>query len=687
MKIYEIDENFDWKILDFLFSEKRKTVSVKRGKYSTTYEKAYCGFDIETTQINLEDDRKRLGEKVDTSLETHFSFMYHWQFTYFTDNNECVFLGRTWNDFLHFFEVLKKGHKKNIIVWVANLGYEFQFIRKRINVDRIFAKKEREPLIVESDNIEFREALAISGGSLENLAKAYTKTQKLKGDLDYDILRNSKTPLTEKEKQYCINDVIILSEFSQFIFSEFIEKKHYLPLTKTAILRHKVKESLTQEEKEKVYYSFPYKRLYDLSMEWCFRGAFTHANILHSDEILEDIDSIDFTSSYPSAMFRCYFPQHKFIHKKHVSRETFLELCATKCVMATVRFENIEATTPHSIESISKIYDYPKNGTIVDNGRLRKAEYIEVMITELDFEIYEMFYKWDTFEVFDIWYTDRGDIQYSILKNMCDDYITKWTLKKNGKSKTREYMLSKNAVNSYYGMTVTRIVKNEIIYDDESKKWCTEKRTIEWKKEKQKAIMSPFTGIWVTAHARKKLLEMVKKIGNEVVYCDTDSIKMLNFEKYKKMIFEYNKKVEKENKKLCKKYDLDFEIFKDLGCFDWETKGDNYVKFKTLGSKRYIYETQSGHFESTISGLPKGTLEKYCTEKGIDKFEFFSNEMFLPFSGKKMSCYNDEKTYYNVDGELMQEESSICLFEATFNLTLDKIYIKMLKNYKDWSDR
>ena len=96
-------------------------------------------------------------------------------------------------------------------MWVANLSFEFQFIRKWLHVTRLFAKEARQPLLVEHNGwLQFREALSISGGNLEQLAKDYCTTQKLVGDLDYSKIRHSTTPLTQEELNYCIHDVLII---------------------------------------------------------------------------------------------------------------------------------------------------------------------------------------------------------------------------------------------------------------------------------------------------------------------------------------------------------------------------------------------------------------------------------------------------------------------------------------------
>ena len=159
------------------------TIRLKHNGEWIDYKRLYAGFDIETTNVEQ-------GEK-------HLAFMYHWQFGIANGNQGFIMMGRTWAEFLDFFGQLEAfydlGKLTRLISWIANTGFEFQFIRKYFEWDPedFFAREERHPLKVRTGGFEFHEALTISGGSLAQLAKEYTTTQKLVGDLDYSIPRNT----------------------------------------------------------------------------------------------------------------------------------------------------------------------------------------------------------------------------------------------------------------------------------------------------------------------------------------------------------------------------------------------------------------------------------------------------------------------------------------------------------------
>ncbi|MBD4491552.1 hypothetical protein GUG78_06620, partial [Xanthomonas citri pv. citri] len=59
---------------------------------------------------------------------------------------------------------------------------------------------------------------------------------KLVGDLDYSLLRHSKTPLTQKEIGYCLNDIKVVMCYIQELIEQYKNITH-LPITKTGFVR------------------------------------------------------------------------------------------------------------------------------------------------------------------------------------------------------------------------------------------------------------------------------------------------------------------------------------------------------------------------------------------------------------------------------------------------------------------
>ena len=128
-----------------------KRIKLKHNGNYFEYEQVYAGFDIETTNI--------------TRGEDHLAFMYHWQFVIAGEASGFVIMGRTWAEFIDFMQAVNEFYELSvdhrIIVWIANAGFEFQFIRKLFewDPDDFFAREERHPLKFRSGGFEFHEAL------------------------------------------------------------------------------------------------------------------------------------------------------------------------------------------------------------------------------------------------------------------------------------------------------------------------------------------------------------------------------------------------------------------------------------------------------------------------------------------------------------------------------------------------
>ena len=669
-----------------------------------------AGFDIETTRVE------------------HRTYMYHWQFAF----DKAVLTGRKWSDFAALVEMLNtwlKWQKAIIIVWVANLGYEFSFMCSRFKWNNVFAIDSHEPLKARTDRVEFRECLSISGqGGLANLSKNYTKTQKAKGDLDFTIPRNSKTELDRTEREYTWSDVEILSEWGTYIFENFSDLSLNIPLTATGIVRSHIKKAAEdtgkyEEIKKAIHALFPQERAqYNYIMTYLFRGGYTHGCVWYVNLPEENVIGADYTSSYPAVMLHsAKFQRSPFVHTSLENDGKFItdERMKTECVWFIARFYNIKRTTYHSIESKHKIAD--SKNAVYDNGRLTSADFVEVALTELDYEVYTKFYEWSHIEIIDANTARAGRLPEYVLKPLRHFYEIKSRLKAAGQDGTIEYVNAKAICNSMYGCCVTRLKFQEQKYDPETKQWKEKENRKGYDELRKNQILSPFWGIQITSAARFNILMTLWELDGternldepQVLYSDTDSLYMKDSKENRAIIEKYNGEIFRMNEHLPLE-------FYDLGAFDYIGKDKNgepaHYRFKTLGAKRYL-KYANGKAEVTVSGLPKHALEKlivrpFATDNSyvlyenpkkktgklgyvdIDElFDSFTNDMFLAcdYSEKSRSIYypskhepwngarSDVVTDLQGHTEEMTENTYVCIVPVAFKLKMSEVYMEQIQ--------
>ena len=664
------------------------------------YYNIVCAFDIETTSFSNQLDEK-------------CAIMYCWQMAI----NGRVIFGRTWNEFIKVINRLTEFFNlysgRRLIMYVHNLAFEFQFIRKRLEWESVFSIETRKPLYaLTTGGIEFRDSYLLSGYSLaklgDNLQKY--KVKKLVGDLDYSKIRHSKTPMTEKEIAYCENDVLVVSAYIQ----EEIERAGNitrLPLTKTGYVRnycrskcfygddrHKTSTKTYQKYRELILNLHltgdEYKQL-----KRAFQGGFTHAAARFSGKVEKNVDSIDFTSSYPYVLLSEQFPMSSGRIVEIHSKEEFQKYINLYCCLFDVEFTNL---TPKFINenyiSLSRCYQHEK--AVVNNGRVVSAAKILTTITDVDYTVIEKTYNWDSMTIYNFRVYNRGYLPTNFVKSILKLYSDKTTLK-GVEGKEVEYLVSKGMLNACYGMTVTDIVRDEIIYSDE---WDTEKADVEsdiehYNKSRNRFLFYPW-GVWVTAYARRNLWDGILAFGDDYIYSDTDSIKCLNIEKHFDYINEYNNTVKRKLQIAANYHKIDFELFqpktikgikKLIGVWDWETEKEKYTRFKTLGAKRYMIE-QDGKINITVAGVNKKTAVPYLVKTYGNKiFDAFTNDLTIPkeYTGKMTHTYIDERrtgtiTDYLGNKNTFDEYSGVHLENAEYSLSLSQAYIDFLKGYETY---
>ena len=173
--------------------------------------------DIETTsyivfegKVYSSDKYKELDEKEKKEC-TFGGFMYIWQLSV----NDTVYYGRTYEELDEFLDMLDKVEFRRKI-FVHNLSFEFQFLKSYFNFEHVLARKSRH--VMSCDFIEYNITLQcsyyMSNCALKTLPEVFKlDVEKMVGDLDYSLLRNSKTKLSEKELKYCENDCLVVYKY------------------------------------------------------------------------------------------------------------------------------------------------------------------------------------------------------------------------------------------------------------------------------------------------------------------------------------------------------------------------------------------------------------------------------------------------------------------------------------------
>lgn len=657
-------------------------------------------FDIETSSFLDEE-----GDKV--------ALMYAFVFGI---NDKCI-IGRTWEEFLYLLNKISSYFNldinKRVIIWVHNLAFEFQFIRKLLTWENVFAVEERKPVkALTNIGIEFRCTYLLSGYSLEYVAKnltLHTLTKKV-GDLDYSKLRTSITPLTDDELGYILYDgLIVLAYVKELIINNGNITK--LPMTKTGFVRNYVRKECYGKGTKKNFKTLNKWRNYrNIMNSLCiksvqeykqlkraFMGGFTHANAIAVGLIIDNVHSFDFTSSYPYVMISEKFPMSSGEVIKITNKEEFEKNIKLYCCLFDVKFIGLKPTRnehPLSFSKCNVVGDYELN-----NGRIVHADEVSTTLTEQDYFIIKDFYKWDKILIGTFRRYRKGYLPRDFIKSILTLYEKKTTLK-GVEGKEVEYLRSKEDINSCYGMCVTDICRDDIIFDDE---WLSQECNIQEVLEKHNNSLNRFLfygwGIWVTAYARRNLFTGIKELGNDYIYADTDSLKFINLDVHKDYFNRYNEIVVLKLKKAMEHHKLPFEMctpttiegkVKTLGVWDYEGM---YKKFKTLGAKRYMIVDENDKLSLTISGVNKKhavpyLLKKYGSNDAV--LRQFKEGMLIPkdYTGKMTHTYIDDlkcgivKDYL---GNYYQYKalSGVHLENAEYELSMSVDFINFIMKVKE----
>lgn len=651
--------------------------SKKRGRYGVSYLEIPCAFDIETTNMY-----KRLKSgKIDPDYRP-FSFMYHWQFCI----GYRVIFGRTWGEFQSLLSSIIKNmnlsDKLRLVVYCHNLSYEMQFMRRFINVTESFCKAERQPLKVVHDGcVEFRCSAALSNMNLKMFCKAENaRFYKMTDAFDYSKIRTSETELTEEEQGYCYNDVRGLCECIQSLMR--FDTLATIPMTSTGYVRRDARKEVKKNKKNRRIFKDSALEVDDYrNLRAAFRGGDTHANARFANQEINNVTSYDIASSYPACMVCNKFPMSKFIPVNISTFERMRKQKGEFCFLLHVALFDIRCKAAHGIPYIPLAKTkHLTADRVLDNGRILYASECTLWVTDIDMDIIKEEYEIGNMSIESV-YMARADYLPLEYRGVVMDYFKKKTELKGKDDPESVYMYgkSKNRLNALYGMMVMRLDQTLTEYTGEGDTGyeTTEEpfeKTLEDYYKKRNNFLAYQWGVWVTVHARKRLHDMMRVIGRDLVYIDTDSVKFINYKRHKDAIDKLNDQLQKDAEQRGAFADDPAGIRHYMGVFEYD---GTYNRLKTLGAKKYVVDID-GKCYSTIAGVSKAAGQAYFTKNGLKAFKIGA---VIENSGHLVAYYNDDEIHdITVDGCRMQTASNIALIDDTYTIGVTGDYLSLIQN-------
>ena len=670
---------FDFSIIENAAKAKRKG-GTRRGD-KKTYKDLVCAFDIETTRI----------EEIDQSI------MYIWQFQI---DEICTVYGRTWDEYQAFIaQICEALGDDYLVVYVHNLSYEFQFLAGiyPFKTSEVFAVESRKVLKCEMyGHIEYRCSYLQTNMSLGQFTKKMgVKHQKLSGaEFDYTKLRYPWTELTDRELEYCVNDVWGLVEAIKAEMQRDNDNLYTIPMTSTGYVRRDAKKVMNARSiKAGVIDSQPDIDLY-MALRDAFRGGDTHASRFYAGAIVENVESYDRSSSYPDVIVNCQYPITPFYHVGAASLDDAkYYMKKGRALLMRIAMYNVRLLDKYSpVPYIPKAKTQSCVNAEIDNGRVLSAEYLEMAVTDIDMQIILNQYDADNIVIEDMWHSRYGYLPRAYRELVKKYYVTKTGLK-GVEGMEVYYEKLKNLLNALFGLMAQDPVKQTIEFIQGEFIRGAQPVGELLDSAVKKAFLCYQWGVWVTAHARRELRQAIDLCGMYFVYTDTDSVKYV-------------------------KSDIDWETLNagirqrsiDSGAYATDPKGnahymgvwehdDSYSKFKTLGAKKYAYVYKDKKCKPDKCGRAgnctfkggeycKGT---YCTIAGVGKrrgaeeidkaggLEAFDVGFIFHDAGGLESVYNDDDFgEYTIDGHDIYITRNVCLRPSTYTVSITEDYATLL---------
>ena len=579
-----------------------------------------------------------------------------------------------------------------------DLSYLIPFLQEKWGIRKILATAAHKMIVVESGPWIIRCSYRLSNRSLAKWGKdLHIEHQKKTGLIEYNVRRYPDTKLTRRDWIYQLYDVVALEECVLAEMRREHDTLQSIPLTSTGYIRRDGRKRAIEHKDRSDFQRTRMDVDVYKDFRFSFAGGLTHGNRFVIGETVYCVQYVhvgnkirrlygrhrDFRSMYPTELRRRYhFPIGPFIRYYdyepglRCTWEELDELKKENCLIITAIIRGCELkkgeTLPYLQQSkclLGSAGDYRAN--ILDNGRVIKCSGATCLsLTDIDWDILRKQYDFtEEPQIVRVLTSKAGPVP-KYLEELVDHY---YHGKSAFKDKVKELkdakaddallqdaeislMKSKNGINGIYGLSATDPVRLDWNLDTNTYEWSHSLLTDEVIEEKldkfyasRNSYMRYQIGVYVTAHARKDLMDMYWLIGpKNFLYGDTDSI-------FYRSSPEIEERLEAENKRRYEAAIAEGGYIENNGkivTYDsFDDEGENIRKFRFLHAKAYAYVTNDGELHCTVAGVSKRDKHGYTREKEMENINNLREGFVFKRCGGTTCAYvTHEPRWIKVDG-------------------------------------
>lgn len=438
--------------------------------------------------------------------------------------------------------------------------------------------------------IKFHDSVKKIPLSLAQIPKAYgLDLEKL--DLDYNKEIGPDYIVTEEDIAYQKHDVFIVAQALDIQYSEGLTK-----MTSSADAMEDYKQRIGKNKFSKLY-----PVLQPKVDEFCrksYKGGITYVKPSVAGKQLGRGIVYDIHSMYPAQMKYHLLPYGKPIYFKGDIQEGLL----SKYPLYIVKFTADFTLKPDHMPMVQLKNTFGFNPT--EYVETSDGE-VEMTMTSVDFEVFKKQYEIYYLEV-------HGAFYFNGAHGLFDSFIDHWyKVKSDPKSTKGIVTISKLKLNGLYGKFGTNpknVIKEPYLDENGVLRFSTVE------KEDRPSVYVPMAS-FITAYARKQIVETAQATWEWFCYCDTDSVHLSNIPKDEDMS-NYLEITESELGTWGVDNTFERAVFYRAKTYKQDVEGETMVKcaglsHKAVESVKYDEFEMGVVFEQLKSRQVKGGVELY----------------------------------------------------------------------------